>query len=155
MKIESPPRISTSENSRPLTPSTFMEKAVSGSANFMLDIFTDFLALLYTFRRAVGVPRSVNTVSKLTVSAEKDSVADGEVVKSSEIQPTRAGTSIAIKAKASRSLNFLMPLKRPSPTFYYDPVYYPLRKQLLVSFNAIAIPWAIESDVRMYQGPQI
>ena len=52
----------------------------------MEEISTPFLLLLNTIRRAVGVPKSVNTVSKFTVSREKARIADEEVVIPSEIQ---------------------------------------------------------------------
>ena len=77
---ESLPRISTSLNSRPLTPSTLSEKRVSGFLKRMELMLTPFLLRLQTIRRAVGVPRSVKTVSKFTVSREKVSNADGDVV---------------------------------------------------------------------------
>ena len=51
----------------------------------MDEIFIDFLEGLKTLRRAVGVPRSVKTVSKLTVSEENVKRSEGEVVKSSEM----------------------------------------------------------------------
>ena len=108
MKIESPPRISTSLNSRPLCPSTFMEKLDSGEANLIEEIFTAFLALLNTLRRAVGVPRSVNTVSKLTVSAEKLRISDGEEVKLSEMHPTMHGRSITMNKEGSNMRNFFI-----------------------------------------------
>ena len=44
-------------------------------------------ALLATTSRAVGVFRSVNTVSKLTVSREKVSTSDGDVDMASFIHP--------------------------------------------------------------------
>ena len=71
-----------------------MAKREDGSLNVTELMFTDFLARLYTFRRAVGVPRSVNTVSKLSVSVENDSMSDDDVVKSSSmhdvtIKPTK------------------------------------------------------------------
>ena len=81
--MESLPRISTSENVEPLTPSTLRRKGVSGFWNFIEEIFTPFLLLLKTMSLAVGVVRSVNTVPKLTVSREKERVASGESVKSS------------------------------------------------------------------------
>ena len=49
----------------------------------MEEIFTPFLFLLKTRRRAVGVVRSVNTSPKETVSVEKVSTASGDCVKSS------------------------------------------------------------------------
>lgn len=55
------------------------------SLNRMEDMRTPFLLRLNTFNRAVGVPRSVKTVPKLTVSVENASVADEESVKSSLI----------------------------------------------------------------------
>lgn len=97
INIESPPRIYTSWKEEPLTPSTFIENRESAPEPKLIDeMLTPFLSGLNTRRRAVGVPRSVNTVSKLTVSVEKRSLTDDDVVKSSEMQDcTITETSIA------------------------------------------------------------
>ena len=86
--IESRPRISTSWNSLPLTPSTLSVKRVSGSLKRIELMLMPFLAGFFTMSRAVGVPRSVNTVSKFTVSREKASTSADEVVIPSSIHDT-------------------------------------------------------------------
>lgn len=52
-------------------------------------MFNPFLARLDTIRRAVGVPKSVNTVSKLTVSRLNVSTSWGDVVTASDIHELR------------------------------------------------------------------
>ena len=71
----------------PLTPSTLTRNSVSGLAKRMEETTIPLEALLATTSRAVGVFRSVNTVSKLTVSREKVSTSDGDVDMASFIHP--------------------------------------------------------------------
>ena len=112
-KMESPPRISMSEKEVPLRPSTLMEKRVSGSFRPMWDMFTDFLARLYTLRRAVGVPVSVNMVSNESVSVEKDSRSEGEAVKSSSMQEEATVKPIRATSVKSNACICLILDKRP------------------------------------------
>lgn len=66
------------------------------------EILIDFEARLNTLRRAVGVPSSVKTVSKLSVSVLKVSMSEGEVVKSSSIQEGRKEAKMAPMRIGSR-----------------------------------------------------
>lgn len=100
--MESPPRISMLSNLRPLCPSTFIANRLDVSFIVMEEILTDFDARLYTLRRAVGVPTSVKTVSKLSVSVLKVSMSEGEVVKSSSIHEGRKEAMIAPMIRGSR-----------------------------------------------------
>ncbi len=86
MNIESSFHISTSWKSLPLTPSTLMRKLESGFLRRIEEMTIPFFARFATISRAVGVPRSVKTVSKLTVSREKVSMSLGDVETASLIQ---------------------------------------------------------------------
>jgi hypothetical protein len=55
----------------------------------------------------VGVPKSVNTVSKHTVSVEKVSTSDEEVDTASEIQATGIKPTAANNVRNKRKRNFI------------------------------------------------
>lgn len=62
----------------------------------------------------------MNTVSKLSVSVEKESTSEDEVVKLSEMQPVMAGMRRAKKRAGRNMRRFFMQLKRPSANLYYE-----------------------------------
>ena len=73
----------------------------------MYDMETPFLLGLRTMSRAVGVPISVNTVSKLTVSREKVSTAEGDVVMSSSMQLKHRRPSAPNRVKITYRNSFI------------------------------------------------
>ena len=76
-----------------------MLKLDSGFFKRIEEITIPFLARLATTRRAVGVPRSVNTVSKFTVSREKVRISDEEVLTLSLMQELTHTLIAAINVK--------------------------------------------------------
>lgn len=75
----------------------------------MLEMLTPLLLGFLTISRAVGVPRSVKTVPKLTVSVEKESFTPGDESMSSRIHDIRIKP---IMAKAVNSRERVFSIKR-------------------------------------------
>lgn len=78
-----------------------------------------FFARFATTRRAVGVPKSVKTVSKLTVSLEKESTSVGEELNESLMQDVPHNPQIVITTIETKKKNGLIYKKTSCARSYY------------------------------------